>query len=599
MYDPTTDESFRRESWRGEDYLVGPVVAQREGVYAYPGGRGGVTREYVSADALTDDLDAWESTPLVLRHPESESGEFLTVNHDASGAPVALDTAGDPADVDVAEVGAFRNVDRRDDALAGEVWVRESAVGEHDGDLRDYLEAIADGEFGEVSTGYRVDDFGGAGGRANGEHYDDEQRSITPDHLALLPDEVGNCPVEDMGTGSGCGVGRANEAVRVNATAPAQRANKTVAGVTFEGTGNGTLDQGDLPTEGFEPHYLEPADTKSDSAFPVVDADGILRAGNVASAFQYRRDAADTSALVDKLAQLNGEFGDDPPIREETMADARTNVAAADDPESFGRRFINGMLDAMPGRTNDSDDSAEQGGAEPADGPGSDTDSTDSDPSESGTHMEDTEKIDILVEEYGFDRENIEQWEGEDCLTKTFDKFAADDSDSDDEGDDGEESNAETDSEGDDTEGEVPDGGEQSETETTDGPETPGADGTDEQVVVNADDLDERVNEAATQAVQDVLNERESKEAKAEHIDALADNPEAPFDREELKTMDLDSLKVVASKYDDPTEDRRLTPEEPRANYAGRPTGGEQRANSGDEGSDVPAAGYDNWGGSE
>lgn len=58
----------------------------------------------------------------------------------------------------------------------------------------------------------------------------------------------------------------------------------TVAGVTFEGTRAGELDEARIPTEGYDPHYMYPGETKTESSYPVVDADGFLRRGNVVAA---------------------------------------------------------------------------------------------------------------------------------------------------------------------------------------------------------------------------------------------------------------------------------------------------------------------------
>lgn len=556
--DITDDESFRRAEWRGDSYLVGPVVAQREGIYQYPDGRD-VSEELVTAETLTDDLDAWEDTPLVVRHP-TDGGDPLTVNE-----------AGDTGDTAVADVGAFRNVRETSDGdgLAGEVWIREDAIGDHDGDLRSYLERLRDGDYGEVSTGYTVDEFRGAGGRTNGHDFDDEQTAITPDHLALLPDEIGNCPVAEAGPGSQCGVGRANQAVRVNTEGPESRQNKRVAGVTFDGTKQGSLDESEIPTDDFEAHYLEPGENKSSSSFPVVDADGYLRRDNVASAFRFRGEASDTGELVDNLATLNRQF-DTPPVDEDTVdeAQARTNAAAVD-PDSLGQTIANAIRGAL-GR-NDTDE--EQGGAEPADADtGSDADTADS--TESDDSMDDSEKIDILVEEHDFDRENLEAWEGEDCLTRTFERFTetVEDTTAVDAEEDADEVDDETPEEELTPDGSVSADDPDATDEGTESAET---------VAVNKADVKDVVGE--------VLAEREQKEKKSEHVDTLASNDDAPFERDELESMDADSLSILVDKFDSEEET-----ETPRANYAGRPTGSAARANS-SESESAPAAGFDNW----
>jgi hypothetical protein len=98
---------------------------------------------------------------------------------------------------------------------------------------------------------------------------------------------------------------------------------KTVAGVSFMATMGGELDESEIPSEGFAAHYLEAGDTKSDSAYPVVDADGNLRRGNVDAAFQLYGHSDDETALLDALEQLNDEF-DDPPIDTDALKEAQT-----------------------------------------------------------------------------------------------------------------------------------------------------------------------------------------------------------------------------------------------------------------------------------
>lgn len=57
----------------------------------------------------------------------------------------------------------------------------------------------------EVSTGYWHDGRQQAGS-VNGERYKEVQRSLLPDHLAILPNERGACSVKD-----GCGTPRTNQ----------------------------------------------------------------------------------------------------------------------------------------------------------------------------------------------------------------------------------------------------------------------------------------------------------------------------------------------------------------------------------------------------
>lgn len=110
---------------------------------------------------------------------------------------------------------------------------------------------------------------------------------------------------------------------------------KSVAGVQFSGTSGGQLDEADIPNDDFADHYLYDGDTKSDSSYPVVDADSNLRRQNVASAYSVgARGGVSEESLHRKLRQLNDEF-DTPPIdafEEESMKfEKRVEIAKADD----------------------------------------------------------------------------------------------------------------------------------------------------------------------------------------------------------------------------------------------------------------------------
>jgi hypothetical protein len=122
---------------------------------------------------------------------------------------------------------------------------------------------------------------------------------------------------------------------------------KGVGPVEFDDTGEGDLDESELPTDPdeYEGHYLNAADTKSESSFPLVDADGTLRRGNLDAAWNLRgqgdlgmpRDAAERV-----MRSLGEEFGEPDseanPIPEEAyeeadMAAGDVTATATDDPE--------------------------------------------------------------------------------------------------------------------------------------------------------------------------------------------------------------------------------------------------------------------------
>lgn len=112
------------------------------------------------------------------------------------------------------------------------------------------------------------------------------------------------------------------------------RASK--AGVTYSGTKGGKLDESEIPDDDFEQHYLFPADTKSESSYPVVDADGNLRRGNVEAAHSLgARGGVDASELERKLKELNQVF-DSPPIDFKEGRNKDLNDTMSDDTEEAG-----------------------------------------------------------------------------------------------------------------------------------------------------------------------------------------------------------------------------------------------------------------------
>jgi len=112
---------------------------------------------------------------------------------------------------------------------------------------------------------------------------------------------------------------------------------KSVAGVTFDGKSDGKLDESEIPNDDYEQHYLFPDDTKSDSSYPVVDAEGNLRAGNVAAAHQLgARGGVSEDSLKEKLMALNKEWpeGERPIDMESDGEDSEENSAATTDDDA-------------------------------------------------------------------------------------------------------------------------------------------------------------------------------------------------------------------------------------------------------------------------
>ena len=167
----------RRETFEGREHLVVPVVLIVEGV---------LNGAFVPAEEFSKFADAWNGRPVPVYHPEED------------GLPIS---ANRPDVLEARSVGHLFHAKVEGRKLKAEAWIDvQKAEDMGEGDLVRRLEA---GEIMEVSTGYFADGEPQQG-IADGQRYEEIHRNIRPDHLALLPDQVGACSVAD-----GCGV-RAN-----------------------------------------------------------------------------------------------------------------------------------------------------------------------------------------------------------------------------------------------------------------------------------------------------------------------------------------------------------------------------------------------------
>jgi len=107
--------------------------------------------------------------------------------------------------------------------------------------------------------------------------------------------------------------------------------------ISYDGLMGGELDKSEIPSEGYENHYVFDGDTKTASSFPLVDADGNLRRGNVDAAWETYGHADDEELLLKVLAQANKRFananGYSAPLSEDSLTEAMTDSVSDDDPE--------------------------------------------------------------------------------------------------------------------------------------------------------------------------------------------------------------------------------------------------------------------------
>lgn len=171
-----------RRTLDGRPHLVAPIVALVAGV---------VNGELVPVEELSAFAAAWNGRPAPLRHPQDASGQYISANS--------------PEVIESSVIGTVFGMHVEAGRLLGEMWLDVEKCERLGGDALRALRRLEAGEVIEVSTGYFCD-FEPNEGVFNGRAYAGVQRNLRPDHVALLPDEVGACSIAD-----GCGVGRFNQ----------------------------------------------------------------------------------------------------------------------------------------------------------------------------------------------------------------------------------------------------------------------------------------------------------------------------------------------------------------------------------------------------
>ena len=163
---------IRHETLHGKKYLVAPMVMITEGVH---NGSGGALL-YKAAE-IKKATAAWNMKPIVVYHP-SIDGKGIS--------------ACDPLVLEKQQVGMVMNT-RWKDKLCAEAWIEEARAEVVDNRV---LEALEKNKKMEVSTGLFTENTGGPG-EFGGKEYVNEATNHQPDHLALLPDQIGACSIAD------------------------------------------------------------------------------------------------------------------------------------------------------------------------------------------------------------------------------------------------------------------------------------------------------------------------------------------------------------------------------------------------------------------
>lgn len=299
---------------------------------------------YVPHNEIEDSTPDW-SVSLTANHPRNKPGEPWYRANLKDNVPISINTSRTVERKHV--VGNAENPSFDGTWVRADFAVNATLANAMGGVAADIVGKIENGEQFDVSSQYVPKAL--EPGTYDGEHRANVEGIDSPDSIALLPHHPGQCSVE-QGCGinpSGVTANAADVEVRIpttddpdgedlDTTTGTMHANKSVNGITYQGTASGSLKESTIPDDDYESHFVFPADTKSESGFPLVDGEGRLRAGNVASAFRFRGDAPDEGELLGVLAAVNDEF-DDPPIDPDSLDEARgvSSNSAFDHIKSF------------------------------------------------------------------------------------------------------------------------------------------------------------------------------------------------------------------------------------------------------------------------
>jgi hypothetical protein len=155
------------------EIMVVPVVAIVEGV---------LNGKLVTVNEFAAIVEAWEGVAIPVRHPE------------INGVKVSANL---PSIIESSVIGHFHNVKLVGNTLQGDMYIDIEATKRKG--FEPLLDRLAANEQIEVSTAYFADEEV-VSGTHEGITYNAKARNLRPDHLAILPDEVGACSIE-----RGCG----------------------------------------------------------------------------------------------------------------------------------------------------------------------------------------------------------------------------------------------------------------------------------------------------------------------------------------------------------------------------------------------------------
>lgn len=180
-FDLTNRSRMRVEMLEGREHLVVPAVMIVEGVLA-----GSAGPLFYPRDELAKAPGLWNHKPLLVGHP-------------ANGG-----SANDTAEINSRKIGIMLNTRWTAPKLVTEAWIDTARANRID---KRIIDNLTSGQTIEVSTGVQVG-IEQSPGKFGEITYNGIARNYQPDHLAILVDEKGACPVS-----CGCGLMARNEAV--------------------------------------------------------------------------------------------------------------------------------------------------------------------------------------------------------------------------------------------------------------------------------------------------------------------------------------------------------------------------------------------------
>jgi len=159
----------RNDSMEGREYIVVPVVMMVEGVL-----NGSCGPLLYPAEEMAKIPQVWNYKPSIVYHPDAGSActpEILTSS----------------------KIGVIMNTVFEDSKLKAECWLEKERCEAVD---KRILTAVENKEMLELSTGLFTDNEA-TEGEWNGVKYVGIARNYRPDHLAILPDQIGACSIKD------------------------------------------------------------------------------------------------------------------------------------------------------------------------------------------------------------------------------------------------------------------------------------------------------------------------------------------------------------------------------------------------------------------